>query len=79
MPAWAGGGCIPKQAAALWSDVLFHFQERLASETRPVQILAQGWPLAHPTLQPSAKSDRGLSWLQKFHQVLQPQEAGMGN
>lgn len=79
VPAQPGTGSIPEPAP--WSVVpfLLFFWESLASETRPVQTLAQVSPLAHPTPQPSAKSDRSLSWFQKFHQVLQPQEAGMGN
>lgn len=69
----------PRACSLVSRSFFTFFWESLASETRPVQTLAQVSPLAHPTPQPSAKSDRSLSWFQKFHQVLQPQEAGMGN
>lgn len=77
--AWGRLHPRPAACSLVGCSLFTFFKESLASETRSVQTLAQRSPLAHPAPQPSTKSDRGLSWLQKFHQVLQPQEAGVGN
>lgn len=80
MPAWPGVGCAPKLAAySLVSRSFFTYAGVPGLRNKACIDLGPEFTAATP--HPAALSEvrQSLSWLQKFHQVLQPQEAGMGN
>lgn len=79
MPAWAR--LHPKARCLLlgWWFPFHFFSGEPGLTNKACTDFGPGLPAGAPHLAALGKPDRSLSWLQKFHQVLQPQEAGVGN